>query len=35
MVDKEERNLVIFLHKIKDLGDQKDKEEERKRLKEI
>ena len=35
MVEEEEKNLVIFLHRIKDLGDQKDKEEERRRLKEI
>ena len=34
MVEKEEKNLVIFLHRIKDLGDQKEKEE-RRRLKEI
>ena len=25
MVEKEEKNLVIFLHRIKDLGDQKEK----------
>ena len=35
MVEEEEKNLVIFLHMIKDLGDQKEKEEERRRLKEI
>ena len=35
MVEKEEKNLVIFLHRNKDLGDQKEKEEEIKRLKEI
>ena len=35
MVEKEERNLVIFLHRIKDLSDQKEKEEERRRLKDI
>ena len=35
MVEEEEKNLVIFLHRIKDLGDQKEKEEERRRLKEI
>ena len=35
MVEEEEYNLVIFLHRIKDLGDQKEKEEERRRLKEI
>ena len=29
MVEEEEKNLVIFLHRIKDLGDQKEKEEER------
>ena len=35
MVEEEENNLMIFLHRIKDLGDQKEKEEERRRLKEI
>ena len=35
MVEEEEKNLVIFLHRIKDLGDQKEKEEERRRLKDI
>ena len=35
MIEEEKRNLVIFLHRIKDLGDQKDKEEEIRRLKEI
>ena len=35
MVEEEEKNLVIFLYKIKDLGDQKAKEEEIRRLKEI
>ena len=35
MVEEEEKNLVIFLHRIKDLGDQKEKEEERRRLKKI
>ena len=35
MVEEEEKNLVIFLHRIKDLGDQKEKEEESRRLKEI
>ena len=35
MVEEEERNLVIFFHRIKDLGDQKEKEEEIRRLKEI
>ena len=35
MVEEEEKNLVIFLYRIKDLGDKKDKEEERRRLKEI
>ena len=35
MVEEEEKNWVIFLHRIKDLGDQKEKEEERRRLKEI
>ena len=29
----EEKNLVIFLHMIKYLGNQKEKEEDRKRLK--
>ena len=32
MVEDEERNLVIFLHRIKNLGDQKEKEKERKRF---
>ena len=31
MIEEEEKNLVIFFHRIKNLGDQK----ERKRLKEI
>ena len=35
MVEEEENNLMIFLHRIKDLGDQKEKEEERRRLKDI
>ena len=35
MVEEEEKNLVIFLHRIKDLGGQKEKEEEKRRLKEI
>ena len=35
MVEEEEKNFVIFLYGIKDLGDQKEKEKERKRLKEI
>ena len=35
MVEEEEENFVIFLHMIKDLGDQKEKGEERRRLKEI
>ena len=35
MVEEEGKNLVIFIHRIKDLGDQKEKEEERRRLKEI
>ena len=35
MVEEEEKNLVIFLHRIKDLGDQKEIEEERRKLKEI
>ena len=35
MVKEEEKNLVIFLHRIKDLGDQKKKKKERRRLKEI
>ena len=26
-VEEEERNLVIFLYRVKDLGDQKEKEE--------
>ena len=34
-VEEEERNLVIFLHMIKDLGDKKDREEERRILKDI
>ena len=35
MVEEEDKNLVIFLHKINNLGDKKEKEEERRRLKEI
>ena len=35
MVEEEEKNLVIFFYRIKDLGDQKEKEEEIRRLKEI
>ena len=30
MVEEEEKNLVIFLHRIKDLGDKKEKEKEKK-----
>ena len=35
MVEEEEKKLVTFLHRIKDIGDKKDKKEERRRLKEI
>ena len=35
MVEEEEKNFVIFLYRIKDLGDQKEKEKDRKILKEI
>ena len=34
-VEEEDKKLVIFLNRIKDFGDQKEKEEERRRLKEI